>query len=128
MDVFGAEEVEIARRQPDLGAGDAVLGGVLGEAVLAQDFLYLGLGAPAAVDKGFVGASFIAGLQAQHPGELALEVGDCVFVAGAGALGDGVVVGPVAFGGVIHAENGRSVEPPVWFARGLNYFALGQIG
>ena len=56
MDVFGAEKVEIARRQPDLDAGDAVLGRVLGEAIFAQDFLDVGLGAPAAVDKGFVGA------------------------------------------------------------------------
>ena len=84
----------------------------------------VGLGAPAPIDKGFVVACCIAGLQAQHPGELALEVADCVFVAGTGALGDGVVVGPVAFGGVIHAENGRAVEPPVWFTRGLHYFVL----
>lgn len=128
MDVFGAEEVEIARRQPDLDAGDVVLGRVLGEAVLAQDFLDVGLGAPAPVDKGFVGMCCIAGLQAQHPGELVLEVGDCVGAAGAGALGDRVVVRPVAFGRVVHAEDGRSVEPPVRFVCDLYRFALGEVG
>ena len=76
MDIFGVEEVEIARLQQHLGAGDFLCLGIGFEFAGAQQGLDLVVGV-AVVDEGL--AVGLGALQTEHRGELVFETGDGVF-------------------------------------------------